>query len=136
MDVSKCGPEVHESEAKKQRRIAAESNIKSLLHYNNEVRRLQNEIMVIKDWINDLRQKGDSFEQWEDKLFFYKADLAMYEALVVKVNTFLDKQDPVYKRAIIDKYINNKTFENIAIKLGIKPSTFERKIKEILSTFY
>ncbi|MFV0382338.1 MAG: hypothetical protein ACK5KR_09015 [Breznakia sp.] len=137
MDISKCGPEVHESEAKKQRRVAAESNIRSLLHYNNEVRRLQNEIMAAKDRINDLRQKGDPKEQWEDKLFFYEADLAMYKALVIKVNAFLDKQDPIYKQAIIDKYINNKTFANIALKMNdTSDSTLQRQIREILATFY
>ncbi|MDL2276370.1 hypothetical protein LJC02_01830 [Breznakia sp. OttesenSCG-928-G09] len=131
------GPEVHESEAKKQRRIAAESNIKSLLHYNNEVRRLKDEIMVIKDRINQLRQKGDPTEQWEDKLFFHKSDLAMYESLVSKVNTFLDKQDPIYKKAIIDKYVNNKTFANIALSMdGMSETSLKRVFDEILSKFY
>lgn len=140
------GPHVYDEDAKRRRQKAAESNIRSLMHYNNEVRRLQNEIEADTFELNELRQENINKKtrgqvliattDLEIKLSMKRKDLRTYEGLVEKVNDFLDSLDPKDKESIVNIYINNMTFANEAAARHRSHSAFHRDIQEILAKFY
>lgn len=140
------GAEVYEKEAKKQRAAAAEYMIRSLPHFNNEVRRYKLEIDGIQTRLEQIHAKNVrnkatggnlmSAKPYETQLGKCIKDLEMYESITSKIYDFLNSLDKEDKRVLIDLFVNNKTYENVALSVHMTKQALHKNIKRILSNFY
>lgn len=146
INIEKLGPQLYDKESQKLRITTGEYLIRSLKHFNNEVRRLQDDIEYHTLLLAKANEKNahattkgkveKSVQKCEDRIRESKSELILYQTIVSKVYRFLENLDELDRKSIIDLFINNKTYENVALERNMHKTTLLRHVKKELSKFY